>query len=310
MGVIETFSKRRRRLERAGKSDVYRYDVLPEPFRVQVIYIWRDAIGPYYLPSLSRFNRQENGYWRIIHDTLAREKGTFALAKGDNPQERCQRSLLNAPVEDALALIELSFRVIDRIIRGEPGIRREFGLVDPDDAIQELNIRFREHGIGYEYEGGELVRIDSQYVHEEAVRPAISLLHDANFRGAEEEFLRAHQHYRQGNHKEAIGEALKAFESTMKAICAARKWPVPPNATAWPLIDVIFKNGLLPAELLSHFNALRSVMESGLPTVRNKAGGHGQGAQVVDVPSYVAAYALHLAASNIVFLVEAHKAKR
>ena len=60
--------------------------------------------------------------------------------------------------------------------------------------------------------------------------------------------------------------------------------------------------------LASHFSGLRSVLESGLPTVRNKQGGHGQGENPVVIPSYLAAYALHLAASNIVMLLEAHKA--
>ena len=55
--------------------------------------------------------------------------------------------------------------------------------------------------------------------------------------------------------------------------------------------------------------ALRSVLESGLPTVRNKTkgSGHGQGKELINIPGHLAAYALHLAASNIVLLVEAHK---
>ena len=49
--------------------------------------------------------------------------------------------------------------------------------------------------------------------------------------------------------------------------------------------------------------------ESGAPTVRNKEAGHGQGSEPVNVPEYLAAYVLHLTASNIVLLVEAYKAK-
>jgi hypothetical protein len=62
----------------------------------------------------------------------------------------------------------------------------------------------------------------------------------------------------------------------------------------------------------SHFTALRSTLESGLPTVRNRGGrgGHGQGSDVVDVPDYLAAYCLHLAATNIVLLIEAHNASK
>jgi hypothetical protein len=65
----------------------------------------------------------------------------------------------------------------------------------------------------------KLIRIDSQYVHAEAVKPAIFLLQEAEFEGASEEFLKAHNHYSQGQNKEATAEALKTFESTLKSIC-------------------------------------------------------------------------------------------
>jgi hypothetical protein len=48
-------------------------------------------------------------------------------------------------------------------------------------------------------------------------------------------------------------------------------------------------------------------LKSGLPTLRNETGGHGQGATPVAVPEYVASYALSLAASKIRFLIEAFK---
>jgi hypothetical protein len=94
----------------------------------------------------------------------------------------------------------------------------------------------------------------------------------------------------------------------MKAICDAHGWPYQSGVTAKPLIDILFQHNLISPDLASHFAGLRSTLESGLPTVRNKLSGHGQGAQPVTVPSYVTAFALHLAAANIVFLVEAHKA--
>jgi hypothetical protein len=50
------------------------------------------------------------------------------------------------------------------------------------------------------------------------VKPALSLLHDAGFDGPADEFMKGFEHYRHGRNKEAVAEALKAFESTMKAI--------------------------------------------------------------------------------------------
>jgi hypothetical protein len=52
---------------------------------------------------------------------------------------------------------------------------------------------------------------------------------------------------------------------------------------------------------------LIATLKSGLPVVRNTTGGHGQGPTPVDVPEYVAAYALNLAASKIRLLCDAFR---
>ncbi len=103
-----------------------------------------------------------------------------------------------------------------------------------------------------------------------------------------------------------MSDALKAFESTMKAICDKNGWSYPGTAAAKHLIEIVLDNELVPRYMQSHFTALRSTLEAGLPTVRNKNSGHGQGTIPREVPEYFAGYALHLAATNIVFLVEAH----
>ena len=96
----------------------------------------------------------------------------------------------------------------------------------------------------------------------------------------------------------------------MKSVCKLRGWATQPNDTAKSLIATCFANGLVPAYLESQFASLRSVLESGVPTVRNQNGGHGQGADPVAVPEYMARYALNLTATSILFLVDAHKANR
>lgn len=313
MAIFETFSKRKKRLERAGKQDVYQYEQLPQQFRVQVIHIWKSAIGRYYSPrdSFGGMASPANKFWKFIHDTLTRELGAFVLGEPfTDPNVQCQQYLLTTDTPGGLDIIELSFRVIERLVKDLKPYELAGAEIteDADSAIEELNRRFQEHGIGYQYVDGELVRVDSQFIHAEAVKPALSLLHEAGFDGPADEFMRSFDHYRHGRNKEAVAEALKAFESVMKAICAARKWPHPPNATAKPLMDILFQKGLVPPELECHFAGLRSAMESGLPTISNKTSRHGQGAVPLQVPSHVAAYALHLAAANIVFLVQAHKA--
>jgi len=133
------------------------------------------------------------------------------------------------------------------------------------------------------------------------------LLSDKNYAGANAEFLKAFEHYRHGNTKECLIECLKAFESTMKAICTKRKWPFKSTDTAKALIEVCFLHKLIPDLIQSHVSAFRATLESGIPTVRNKLAGHGQGATIVDVPPHYASYMLHLTATTIQFLVEAEK---
>ena len=197
-------------------------------------------------------------------------------------------------VERVLDAIELSFRYI-----------HNSKTQVADDAIAELNARFREHGVGFQFNGGQIVRVDSEYVHSETITPAIRLLHEKRYAGAQQEFLNAHRHYRKGETKEALNDCLKALESVMKTICDKRRWCYSKNATAKALIDVCFDNELIPEFWQSQYAALRTLLESGVPTGRNKLSGHGQGTAPVEVPGHIAAYMLHMTASTIVFLAEA-----
>lgn len=309
MGVFETYSKRQKQLEKAGKQDVYQYDALPQAFRIQVIHIWRGTIGPYYNSHDRRTAASET--WDAIHDILIREYGLFSLSKNTSDKAvACIHFIQEADVLKALDIIELSFIAIDRVVRNWTFDQRLSCDVSqtPDDAIQELNDRFLEHGIGHQFLGGKIVRLDSQFLHAEVVKPALALLNAASFDGPADEFIRAFEHYRHGSNKEAVVEALKAFESTMKAICTARNWSYPANGAAKQLMEILFSKGIVPPMLESHFAGFRVAMESGLPTLRNKTSGHGQGATPVQIPAHFAGYALHLTAANIVFLVEAYKA--
>jgi hypothetical protein len=48
---------------------------------------------------------------------------------------------------------------------------------------------------------------DSQYLHSEATQPVFTLLADKRYQGANDEFLKAHEHYRHGDHKACLKEA-------------------------------------------------------------------------------------------------------
>ena len=124
-----------------------------------------------------------------------------------------------------------------------------------------------------------------------------------SFKNANEEFLSAHEHYRHKRNKECLKDCLKALETTMKVICKLNNWEFGETDTAKKLLDTCIKNGLIPTFLMSHFTSLRTSLESGVPTIRNKLGGHGQGNTKITVPAHFASYMLYLTGTTINFLV-------
>jgi hypothetical protein len=310
MGLFDLFSKRQKQL-RGDVPDVYSYDTIPQPLRVQVVHIWRDVIGDetdYY-----ETYRGACRAYKMIVEALCREYGVFKLTGAKEYGDRNYLSelanfvLQEQETERVLDAIELSFRVIDRVTRNYDYLQRQRASEIADEAVSELNARFQEHAVGFQFVEGEIIRVDSQLIHTEVVKPALTLLHQKEYLGAQAEFLKAHEHYRHGNTKEALTECLKALESLMKAICVKRKWQHSPNATSSALIQCCFDNGLIPIFWTQQFSALRSTLESGVPTARNKLGGHGQGSSIITVPQHLVAYVLHMTASAIVFLVESER---
>jgi len=301
MAVLDIYSKRKK-----ATPDVYTYDEIPAPLRGQVVHILRDLFG-----HPERYD--SNGCLQTfeeIHRLLCREYGVFQLSRNSRATAdgKVIDFLMNhADHEQVLDTIEVSFRLATcRIFSNSYG--PQLHQKEIDDAIAELNARFRALGIGYQYESGEMIRVDSQLIHAEVVKPALALLAAKEYAGANAEFLKAFEHYRKGDTKECLNECLKAFESTMKAICTKRNWPFKATDAAKDLIDVCLKNNLIPALIQSHIGGVRAALESGIPTVRNRLSGHGQGATVVDVPLHYAGYMLHLTATTIQFLVESEKA--
>lgn len=301
MPVFDLYSKRQKKL-RGDIPDVYSYDEIPESLRVQILHIWSRAIG-------TRYQNRSGAAYVNIAEILREEYGFLRLPghenKYDTYDELVGFFLREKDVERVLDVIELSFQFIDKDTRSFNYIERKDASQIADDAIDELNVRFKEHSVGFQFSGGQIVRIDSEYVHSEATKPAIRLLYEKRYAGAQQEFLSAHRHYQKGDTKEALNDCLKALESVMKAICDKRKWSYPKNATASALIEVCLKNELIPVFWQSQYSALRTLLESSVPTGRNKLSGHGQGTAPVAVPDHVAAYMLHMTASAIVFLAEA-----
>lgn len=308
MAVQDIFSRRQKRL-RGEAPDVYSYDRLSKELRVQLVHFFRDYLGDE--RQTARADSSRNPYRQIV-GILHREYGTFRLAGQERNDEVPYMAELieflqaEKDVERVLDAVELACQEISQLRTGKYGYRADANAV-ADRAFSELNARFLEHGIGYRFEAGTIVRVDSEVVHAEVVKPALALLHDPRFKGAEAEFHQAFEHYRHGRMKEALAECLKALESTMKSIATARNWTFDAKATANRLVDLMFQKGLIPELWTNHFSGLRAMLESGVPTARNRLAGHGQGTEVVPVPPHFVAFALHQTAAAIVFLATAEK---
>lgn len=264
----------------------------------------RDAVGEDHYGH----NYAQNVY-EFIHETLCREYGVFTLKQhARSDKEAVLDFFLNCEdTEQALDIIETAFKLINVYVRKDEYEWNTDRKISQDDAISELNHRFKEHGIGFQFESNEIIRLDSTFLHSEVIKPTLTLLSSPIYKGANEEFLKAHEHYRHGRNKECLNECLKAFESVMKAICKKHKWPFTDNDTAKKLIETCFSKELVPSYLQSQFTSLRSVLESGIPTIRNRLGGHGQGPEKITVEDYLAGYALNLTAANRLFLISAEK---
>ena len=308
MTIADLFSKRHQKI-RPVDPDVQEYALIPRRLRVQIAHILRDLLGHEVTYDL-------NGCLEAFGEielTLCREYGlcnlpTTPTGLTTTPDVRVIDFLLHEEDQrKVLDVVEVSFRLLNRL-RSSPEWQSRIPQEKFDKAVTELNARLRECGIGYQYENGEMVRIESQFLHAEVVKPALALLSAKEYAEAHAEFLKALEHNRKGETKECLNECLKTFESTMKAICTKRKWAVNSKDTAKDLIDVCLKNGLTPPLIHSHIRGVRATLARGIPTIRNRLPGRGQEVELMDVPPHYARYMLHLTAATIQFFIESEKA--
>ncbi len=120
---------------------------------------------------------------------------------------------------------------------------------------------------------------------------------------ANEEFQSALSHFRKASYKETLNDCLKTFESTMKIICTENGWKYKETDTAKKLISICMEKGLLLKNLDSNYSSLLNLLESGIPTIRNKKGGHGQGPKKIVVDEKLASYMIDLTASTVKYLI-------
>ena len=186
--------------------------------------------------------------------------------------------------------------------------RQKETFVSP--AIEEMNSKLRQHGIGYEFRDGKFLRIDCQFIHAQIVKPVLALLTNPDYSRAQEEFMAAHGYHLDGDAMGALNECNKSLERVLKVICTKQEWQHNPSDGFGKLLEKVTEKGLIPDHWKTLFPALNNLL-AGVPKARNKLSGHGRGSQeAVSIPPHVAAYAMHMTAAAIVFLVTAEKEYR
>ena len=290
MAIVDLYSKRN---ELSGKvPDIFQYDNFSQKVRVQIWHILAEHSSDYY-------EIHGEGFWETVHRILIREYGVFNLhPRCDEPWKEIRGLIINDKYDKVLDTIELSFNGLCQWYSRRDRAQRA------NEMVKELNHRFKENGLGYEFKSGKIIKITSQYAHEKITKPTLQLLSENGFEGAQEEFYKAYEHYRHGRHKEAIAECQKSFESCMKTICSKLNFSYKQNDPSKKLIDTLIANGLVPEELKTY---TQTKLKSGLPTMRNHFASHGQGERVQELPESFVRFCLHTAATNMLFLVERYK---
>ena len=293
--MYKLFSQREK--EKKGLvSDVYIYEICQE-FRNQIFYILCDLERVF---TNVWFEGDDNLWWKVLWNMFAREKGLPKIKCLDYFfKTKTEEYIKSSSNEDFLDFLDFAWNIINDALYAKE-CEKEINSTN-----KELNYRLKQHSLGYEYTNGELIKKTNEHIHREIIKPALHLLNDKKFKGAEQEYLQAFEFFKKGNNKDCISNALKAFESVMKTICKEKGYAYDKDKdTAKQLLQHLEVNNFYPTYLNNHFNGIRTTLESGVPTLRNKKAGHGQGQDVDVVSDEYAEYALNLVATNIVLLVK------
>lgn len=305
----ELFSRRYR--DRNGDPELYIYNDFPEAFRNQCFHIIRSFID--FINSIN-FNRLAHDFTENLCKTYSREKGLKHLYGGCgnyNNINAIEEYVDKSSNEDFLDFLDFFFsNYVCKQETAEKTINQFSLKSNPfQDAIDELNLRFKQHSLGYECTNGEIIPKTNEFIHTEVIKPALKLLTDERFRGVEDEYLTAFEHLKNGNNKDAILNASKAFESAIKVICQNLGYEFSDKNPAKKLVEILKHNDFFPPYLESYLNNLCALLAEGAPVVRNQEGGHGQGAEIKETTDEYVEYVLNTVASNIVFMYKIFKKK-
>jgi hypothetical protein len=283
-------------------TDVYNYEYIPESLKNQIYHIINETFG--YDAS---YGSHVSDTFGLIEKRLLREHGLSNMSPGvSSNKNRVLKYLKEVDeVDKFLDVVEICFRLISLVISRDSSYQAgHHATINAFDAVAELNDRFQQNSVGYQFVDNIIIRISNQLLHNEIVLPAVQLINNEIFANANEEYIKAHKHFKDGLNKECLNECLKALESTLKIIFTQKEWVFHQNSTLTELISIAYTNGLIPQHIQAHLGSVRAVLTSGVNSIRNKVGGHGQGPVPSNADDETTRFTLNLSGSYIIYLIE------
>lgn len=290
--IYDTYSKRTKRNK---LLQIEQYTEIPKTLRNQIVRI---------LNRIIEFEEWQN-LWYSFCDEKGKPQNEANIdfdAQYDINEEYkslCHKQIEEGTIEDVFDMLDIAFqKTYESILEG-----REDKGTSYNQAGEKLNIRLEEANVGYRLENN---RIERKILHLDLALPALNILRDENFKHTKDNFYLAHQHYQNQNYGDCVVSASRSFESLLKALCTQQNLEHNPEGSTESLVKILCER-LFSSD---KFNKKFSQSLKFLPDVRAHFGAHGEAPQPdKETPAYMARYALHLAATNILLFMQAAEFK-
>lgn len=252
-------------------------------------------------------------FWQEVHRRLLYRTGRLTLTPSDdgNDPRAAIAYVLNCPGVEFLDFLEDIFSndAFSHVNLGDDAIVDELNeLLRQDDLpysltyfvpemVQETSGQFRGLSARHVRAYPKVIMKESEILHKYAISPALNLLAQPHFSGANAEFLTALEDYRKGDIGDCLTKCGSSLESTLKVICDRKRWSYNQTDTASTLVKTVIAHTTLD----TYFEPLLIIVA----TLRNRMStAHGVGTVPRQPPRHLAEYALNVTASAMLVLAQ------
>jgi len=306
------FSRRKKRIE-GKEKDFFSYEI-PEKVRNQILITIFENLT-HNKGGISLYGGLDE--FKLLRQKFLKETGKSSLMNEILAEKDLEKFIRHSSSEELMDFIE--FLLAFKIWLYSKGYSNT--LSEAETIRKELNRCFLMNKIGYEIIPAMLkddlpyiiVPVYSKFLHVETIKRPLALLYNANFKGSLLEFERALEKFKDEDYVGSIQEANKSFESVLKSILDMNniEYDEKKEGTSKKLVEKLIKSDFIDSSLKDAFDRLIKILESGLPTIRNRPGiGHGSGIEPKLIDKSYAEFALHLAGAYIVFLINLYEVSK